>query len=670
LKDPAPVGTATPALPGRARPLSPLTAILLPLSCGLAGGYLDLLFIVSKKYFWNGLKNYASPHDFPWSVPVGHMVLFVVPALVLALVTRLRPRPVSLHASSWLFVTLAIWAALLRLPLFGACSLLLAAGLGSLIKGSAAAHFQRPRQAWCKFAGLLGLLVVLAALSSGRHSAREFRALAGLPAPPSNARNVILIVWDAVRASNLSLYGHPRNTTPNLALWARKGVRYSLALAPAPWTYPSHTSFFTGHWPFQLISQWKYTLDAPVPTLAEHLTKQGYLTAGFSANTLCCTYETRLDRGFTHFEDYPLTPRALLSRTVAGSWILENILFRGDFFEAKWIRLQSRSASEINDSFLAWLGKRQPDRPFFAYLNYFDAHEPYIPPDGYAGHFGIRPQPPRDYEFLLDYGAPGWKSIPNRDIALARDCYDDCIAFLDEQLGQLMDTLNGQGLLDNTVVIITSDHGESFGDHGLYLHGTSLYLDEISVPLVILSPDAPANRVVNEPVSLRDLPATVLDRLGLAAGSPFPGQSLAGYWSSTPGKAFPESAPVLSEHATETAFRQPAAEQSLRRRDVQMSLVARGRHYIRDGFGSEQLYDLNQDPFETVNLMGAVEGKEAVGDFRRMLLEVLDRNPGAIEAEDSYLKAYRQWLKSIVDHERPSGELMSPSKNRAGNSSE
>ena len=88
----------------------------------------------------------------------------------------------------------------------------------------------------------------------------------------------------------MSVYGHPRNTTPNLARWARKGVRYSLALAPAPWTYPSHTSFFTGHWPFQLISQWKYTLDAPVPTLAEHLTSQGYLTAGFSANTLCCTY--------------------------------------------------------------------------------------------------------------------------------------------------------------------------------------------------------------------------------------------------------------------------------------------------------------------------------------------------------------------------------------------
>jgi arylsulfatase A-like enzyme len=489
---------------------------------------------------------------------------------------------------------------------------------------------------------------MLAAASSGWRSLREYRTLTELPAPPSNARNVLLIVWDAVRASNLSLYGHPRNTTPNLVRWARKGVRYSLALAPAPWTYPSHTSFFTGHWPFQLISQWKYTLDAPVPTLAEHLTQQGYLTAGFSANTLCVTHETRLDRGFTHFEDYPFTPRSLLSRTVAGSWILENIFSRDDFFECKWIRLQSRSAGEVNQSFLAWLHERPRNRPFFAYLNYFDAHEPYIPPPGYEGRFGIRPRPRRDYEFLRDYGTPGWKSLPNRDIALARDCFDDCIAYLDDQTGHLLDELHGQGLLDNTLVIITSDHGESFGDHGLFLHGTSLYLDETAVPLVVLSPDAPTGRVVAEPVSLRDLPATVVDRLGLSGGSPFPGHSLAAYWALAPGEVPCETTPALSEHSAETAFQQPEAEKSLRRRDVQMSLVAQGRHYIRDGFATELLFDVGRDPFETLDLMGSAEGKQAVGDFRRMLLDILAQNPGAIAAEDAYLRAYRQWLKTDI----------------------
>jgi hypothetical protein len=366
-----------------ARPESRLTlskAILLAFWCGLAGGYLEILFIVWKKFFSNGLKNYATASDFPWSVPAGHVVLLIVPGVLLGLFSRLRPKPMSLGAASWLFATLAIWAALLRMPLYGIASLILATGLGRHLSGKLAALCNHRRRAWFISAGLLGALAILAAGSTGWRAWRESRVLAALPAPPAQARNLILIVWDAVRATNLSLYGHPRNTTPNLARWARKGVCYNLALAPAPWTFPSHASFFTGHWPFQLSNQSKYVLDSPVPTLAEHLTRQGYLTAGFSANTLCCTYETGLDRGFTHFEDFPFTPRALLSRTVAGNWLLEHLFFRDDFYEFKWIRLQSRNAAGINHDFLDWMRRRPKDRPFFAYLNYFDAHEPYMPP--------------------------------------------------------------------------------------------------------------------------------------------------------------------------------------------------------------------------------------------------------------------------------------------------
>jgi arylsulfatase A-like enzyme len=159
---------------------------------------------------------------------------------------------------------------------------------------------------------------------------------------------------------------------------------------------------------------------------------------------------------------------------------------------------------------------------------------------------------------------------------MARDGYDDCITFLDDQLGRLLEELSGRGLLDNTVVIITSDHGESLGEHGLYLHGISLYLDETAVPLVILSPNAPANRAVAEPGSLRDLPATVVDQLGLAAGSPFPGHSLADYWFLAPGEVPPETTPALSEHSGCSAFEAQDAR-SLSRRDVQMSLAAMGR---------------------------------------------------------------------------------------------
>ena len=94
---------------------------------------------------------------------------------------------------------------------------------------------------------------------------------------------------------------------------------------------------------------------------------------------------------------------------------------------------------------------------------------------------------------------------------MARDCYHDCVAFLDEQLGRLLDELQGQGLLGNTDVIITSDHGEEFGEHAFFGHAHNTNLDAIGVPLVILSPRAPAARVVPNPVSLRDLPATVVD---------------------------------------------------------------------------------------------------------------------------------------------------------------
>jgi arylsulfatase A-like enzyme len=231
---------------------------------------------------------------------------------------------------------------------------------------------------------------------------------------------------------------------------------------------------------------------------------------------------------------------------------------------------------------------------------------------------------------------------------MARDCYDDCIAFLDDRLGRLLDELHGQGLLDNTLVIVTADHGESFGDHGAFLHGTSLNLEEVAVPLVIVSPDAPANRVVAEPVSLRDLPATVLDQLGLATGSRFPGRSLAAYWKLSSGEARPVSTPALSECATTTAF-QLEADPGQSRGVVQMSLVAQGRHYIRDALGSEQLYDLRSDPFESVNLMDSVEGKEAARDFRRELLDELNDNPGSTEVENAYLRSYKQSLKFVAE---------------------
>jgi arylsulfatase A-like enzyme len=637
-------------------PLSPTAAVLLAIALGLCGGYLDLGVIVFKKYGLNEEGYFRTARDFPWTVPAGHAVLLMVVGLMVATINVPRRKLVSLRAGAWLFATLATWAALLRLPLYGACSLVLAVGLGRLIGTVVAARGLHPRRLRYVLGALVGLLCVLAGFSSGWDAVREYRTVAGLTRPPSGARNVVLIVWDTVRAYNLGLYGYFRDTSPNLSRWAQKGVRYNRALAPAPWTYPSHSCFFTGQWPFKLNSQWTFKLDTPDPTLAEYLASRGYQTAGFSANTNCCTYETGLDRGFAHFEDYSLTPMSLLTRTVPGKWILENIPSLGDFhgmslvdfYDKKWIGLQSRGARAINDGFLDWLGRRRSDRPFFAFLNYFDAHEPFVPPSGYKKRFGLGPTSPQDYRFLFDYVGSAKRSIRQQDLLMTRDCYDDCIALLDEQLGRLLDALRVQGLLENTEVIITSDHGESFGDHGSFGHSYTVNLDEVGVPLVILSPGAPRGREVESPVSLRDLPATVVDLLGLSAGSPFPGRSLAAYWGSTPGRVPQEiTTPAFSEQADASAL-QAQSPLVLGNGGFQMSLVASGMHYIRNGRGGEQLYDLRRDPYEQTNLIAPAYDKPGVDVFRRMLLKVLTDNPGSIEAEKAYLKTYRQRLRALV----------------------
>ena len=207
--------------------------------------------------------------------------------------------------------------------------------------------------------------------------------------------------------------------------------------------------------------------------------------------------------------------------------------------------------------------------------------------------------------------------------------------------------MQAQGILANTDVIITSDHGEAFGEHGSIGHSFSMYLEEVAVPLVILSPAPPAGRVVENPVSLRDLPATVVDLLGLSATSPFQGRSLAAYWK--PGASVDQqgTSPAFSERASETAFQiQPATGRA--HPGFEMSVVDRGHHYIRNGAGVERLYDFRTDPFEQVNLAETPAGNGKLPVFRRKLLDVLSDGPGAVEVEKAYLADFRKRLEELV----------------------
>ena len=179
--------------------------------------------------------------------------------------------------------------------------------------------------------------------------------------------------------------------------------------------------------------------------------------------------------------------------------------------------------------------------------------------------------------------------------------YDDCIAYLDLRLGLLLDELSRQGVLENTLVIVTSDHGEHLGDHGLFFHGGSLYRQLVQVPLLIVgNKEVPAGRTVGEPVSLRDLPATIINLLGLGPDHGFGGRSVARYWQPrSPGVRVVDD-PLLMETTKPELIinggREPAA------RGPMKAVVAAGRHYIQMGDGSEELYNINSDVEEKVNL--------------------------------------------------------------------
>ena len=349
---------------------------------------------------------------------------------------------------------------------------------------------------------------------------------------------MLLIVLDTVRADHLSLYGYQRPTTPHLERLARRGIRFDRARASAPWTLASHANMFTGRWPHELGIEWNCPPRAEVPTLAEHLGSLGYATAGFAGNTFYCSYDSGLDRGFAHYEDYVLdwlgaarTDRTLneVLKPIGGLGRFLPISYRTSLALSEGER---KDAAIVNREFLDWLSRpREPGRPFFAFLNYVDAHAPYLLPPEAPHRFGPAPMTEAEMRFLGDdWTEADRRRFPRAARRLVRDAYDNCLAYLDERLGELIDDLRGRGVLDQTLVIVTADHGEGLGEHELFEHGESLYRTEIRVPLLIVLPAgrgrSAAPAVVDAPVSLRDIAATVAEFVRPGAESPFPGRSL------------------------------------------------------------------------------------------------------------------------------------------------
>jgi arylsulfatase A-like enzyme len=470
------------------------------------------------------------------------------------------------------------------------------------------------------------------------------RRQAGRPLPPVDSPNVLLIVMDTVRADRLSLYGYHRPTTPQLKQLATRGIRFDKVRATAPWTLPSHASMFTGLLPHEVGVEWMTPLRGEFPTLAEFLGFHGYATAGFAANTLFCSYDTGIDRGFTHYEDYEFGPLAAARTAFVVDYAFKAlfglVVNYGRSFDAgllrplqeivlSWVLARDRiSARAINLRFVDWLvRRREPRRPFFAFLNYFDAHTPYVPPT-IAGHrFGVRPQTLAECTVL-----DGWVDVKKLGLPpyfqiLASDAYDNCLAYLDEQLGELFEELEHRGELDRTLVVVTSDHGEGFGEHGLFDHGESLYGTEISVPLLIVPPRRSRSQgVVSETVSLRNLPATIIELVGLEAGASFPGQSLAGMWrKSPPGPGSTVFDGVISELNSPNPTN-PNQGRSPAKRGPLIALAEGDYVYIRnEGDGAEELFNEREDPRELHNQAGVEALQSVLSRFRERVKQALPR---------------------------------------------
>lgn len=458
------------------------------------------------------------------------------------------------------------------------------------------------------------MLAALAVGSTGKHLLGDAVALAEMPPAPAAAPNILLIVLDTVRAPSMSLYGYERRTTPNLERLAQGGVLFERALSTVSWTLPSHASMFTGRYPHEMSADRKTPLDATWPTLGELLSRVGYLTAGFIANIEYVSAESGLGRGFLEYDDYDLNPGNFALASSLGTFVSQRPRFRR--LVNNWDVLGRKSAAQVNAEFLTWLDNKGP-RPFFAFLNYYDAHSPYYPPEPFNTAFG--PTTPRDSPL-----AEQWihaKDVPPQVLRAENNAYDGAVAYVDEQVGRVVDEISKRGILDNTLIIITSDHGEEFGEHGIFSHGQSLYLPSLHVPLLILYPRrVPAGVRVARAVSLGDVAATVMD-LANRENKTIPGTSLAREWASSSGGRAPSPDLVFSELKFAGGFPDwfPIAKGSMR------SLVADGYHYIRNGDGSEELYNGAADPWEQQDL--AARELDRLSQFRGWLASFANSRP-------------------------------------------
>ncbi len=431
--------------------------------------------------------------------------------------------------------------------------------------------------------------------------------------PAEGAPNIVIVVLDTVRSDHLGLFGYQRDTMPLLAEFARDCAVVTEITATAPGSLPSHGSMFTGMYSSKHGGHkafvddpdpppYGYFMRSDVPTLAEWLTATGYRTGGISGNYgVLSSYG--LGRGFEHFDAE--SGAAHLSRRLPWVWrfnlrgltvatalrrVIPDVLIRKTVFLNSSIP-PYRRANMINDRALEWLAGGN-NRPFFLFLNYFDAHQPYLPIPELDQRFASRP------EGLAWTGFPyeahrsvlrGSGTFGGDELHFLEAQYDAELVFVDRELSRMLRRLKESGDYDDSLIIVTSDHGEAFMEHGFLGHSGTLYDPQISVPLLIKLPqtgwEAPAP-LTTAHLQFVDFFPTIMAGLGYEVPPAMQGA----VWAAGRGHA-------LSEN-----FWHFRTYERLRR---ELFAVRIGDwKWIHSTEGTQEAYDLSLDPAEMKNLLG------------------------------------------------------------------
>jgi len=373
-------------------------------------------------------------------------------------------------------------------------------------------------------------------------------------------RHVILIVIDTLRADALDLSGPRGSSTPHLAALAAESVIFENAIAPSSWTYPSMVSLMTGVAPLRDSTAGHTYATARLPTLAQHFQRRGYYTRGIVGNNLLFR-PNNVAAGFHRIETYATTPVGGASRSIGlADRVPERFAHGG-------------STRYITDQGIGWI-KRNRGRPSFLWLHYFDPHAPYLPPVGDLPAGVSVPVPP-----LL---AKPQSRMEETD--LPRKLYDAEVRFVDREVGRFLAVLEQAGLYDDALIVVTSDHGEEFWEHGGTLHDGTMYQELLHVPFMIRLPGGKLHRRVRSRVPTQALLPTLLEVAGIET-PPQPG------WA-------PSLTPFLQQDSIDR-YEAPIISGATLSGEFQWSVIKGRMKYIeRRPSGLEEIYDLDADPDE------------------------------------------------------------------------